>query len=106
MKKNYSILFLLAFVVTANAQTLTESFDGTTFPPSGWQNIQVGGSGKWKRVTSGVEPNCTPHSGAGMAEYNSYDYQAGANAILVSPPLYIKRDKFRHFSKTIEGQIN
>ena len=41
----------------------------------------------WKRVTAGTEPTCTPHSGAGMAEYNSYDYLGGANALLVSPPL-------------------
>ena len=98
MKKIYSILFLLAFVVTANAQTLTESFDGTTFPPSGWQNIQIGGTGKWKRVTSGVDPICTPHSGAGMAEYNSYDYLAGANAILVSPPLTFTGSSIHIFS--------
>jgi hypothetical protein len=87
MKKIYLMLILLCFVLSGLAQTLNESFDGTVFPPAGWQNIQVGGSGKWKRVTTGVEPNCSPHSGAGMAEYNSYDYQAGANAILVSPPL-------------------
>ncbi len=77
----------MAFILSGWAQTLNESFDGTSFPPSGWQNIQVGGSGLWKRVTAGTEPTCTPHSGAGMAEYNSYDYLGGANALLVSPPL-------------------
>jgi hypothetical protein len=77
----------MSFIVSGMTQTLDESFNGTTFPPTGWQNLQVGGSGLWKRVTSGVEPACTPHSGAGMAEYNSYDYQVGANALLVSPPM-------------------
>jgi len=87
MKKVCLFLFSMAFILSGWAQTLNESFDGTSFPPSGWQNIQVGGSGLWKRVTAGTEPTCTPHSGAGMAEYNSYDYLGGANALLVSPPL-------------------
>ena len=87
MKKLYSTVLFLSLILSGFAQTLSESFDGATFPPTGWQNIQVAGTGKWKRVTTGVEPICSPHSGAGMAEYNSYDYLAGTNAILVSPPL-------------------
>jgi hypothetical protein len=87
MKQIYLVLLAMSLFFSGWAQTLNESFDGTTFPPSGWQNIQVSGSGLWKRVTSGVDPICSPHSGAGMAEYNSYDYQANANALLVSPPL-------------------
>ena len=86
MKQIYLVLLMLGFIVSGWAQTFNESFDGTTFPPTGWQNIQAGGSGLWKRVTAGVEPICSPHTGAGMAEYNSYDYQVGANALLVSPP--------------------
>ncbi|MCK9420974.1 MAG: T9SS type A sorting domain-containing protein [Bacteroidales bacterium] len=98
MKKIYWILFLLGYIVSGQTQTLTESFDGTTFPPTGWQNIQVGGSGKWKRVATGVDPACNPHSGAGMAEYNSYDFQAGVNAILVSPPLTFTGSSVHVFS--------
>ena len=98
MKKICLILFSLGFILTGWAQTLNESFDGTTFPPAGWQNLQVGGSGLWKRVTTGVEPICTPHSGAGMAEYNSYDYAAGANALLVSPPLTFNGSSVHVFS--------
>ena len=98
MKKIYMVLLLLSFVLSGQAQTLNESFNGTTFPPTGWLNIQVGGSGLWKRVTSGVEPACSPHSGVGMAEYNSYDYQVGANAILVSPPLTFTGSSVHVFS--------
>ena len=98
MKKLYLVLFSLGFIFPGWAQTLNESFDGTTFPPAGWQNIQVGGSGLWKRVTAGVEPICSPHSGAGMAEYNSYDYLAGANALLVSPPLTFTGSSVHVFS--------
>ena len=98
MKKIYLVLISLGFILSGWAQTLNESFDGTTFPPAGWQNIQVGGSGLWKRVTSGVEPICSPHSGAGMAEYNSYDYQPGTNALLVSPPLTFTGSSIHVFS--------
>ncbi|MEI6899561.1 MAG: choice-of-anchor J domain-containing protein, partial [Bacteroidota bacterium] len=98
MKKIYSLLFAMSFILSGWAQTLNESFDGTTFPPSGWQNIQVGGTGLWKRVTAGVEPICAPHSGAGMAEYNSYDYLGGANALLVSPQLTFTGSSVHNFS--------
>ncbi len=98
MKKIYLVLFSLGFILSGWAQTLNESFDGTTFPPTGWQNIQVGGTGLWKRVTTGTEPTCTPHSGAGMAEYNSYDYLGGANALLVSPALTFSGSSVHVFS--------
>lgn len=91
MKKIYLVLFTMGFILSGWAQTLNESFDGTTFPPAGWQNIQVGGSGLWQRLTAGVDPTCTPHSGAGMAEYDSYNYLAGVNALLVSPPPHFYR---------------
>jgi len=87
MKKINLFFILVIFALIGRAQTLNESFDGTTFPPAGWQNIQVSGSGLWSRVTAGVNPTCTPHSGAGMAYYDSYDYAVGVNALLVSPPL-------------------
>ncbi len=98
MKKICLVLVSLGFILTGWAQTLNESFDGTTFPPAGWQNLQIGGSGLWKRVTAGVDPICAPHSGAGMAEYNSYDYLAGANALLVSPPMTFTGSSVHVFS--------
>ncbi|MDD5363100.1 MAG: BNR-repeat neuraminidase N-terminal domain-containing protein, partial [Ignavibacteria bacterium] len=65
----------------------TESFDNTTFPPIGWKDTAiVGTSYLWVRSTSGTNPTCSPHSGAGMAYYNSYSSGSGNNAILVTPP--------------------
>ena len=87
MKKLSLFLALFSFSIFVFSQTLNESFDGTTFPPTGWQNIQVSGSGLWKRATAGVDPACAPHSGAAMAWYNSYDYAVNVNALLVSPTL-------------------
>ena len=87
MKRISLLSMFLVFALFGWAQTLNESFDGTTFPPTGWQNIQVSGSGLWNRATSGTDPACLPHSGAAMARYNSYDFNVGINAILVSPAL-------------------
>ncbi len=67
----------------------SESFDATTFPPTGWQNIKTGGTDTrvWDRVISGTNPSCSPHSGAGMAYYNSYSIPSGNSAALITPPI-------------------
>lgn len=63
-----------------------ESFDATTFPPTGWQTFTTRGTSTrvWERVTSGSYPTCSPHSGAGMAYYNSYSISSGNAAALVT----------------------
>ena len=72
-----------------------ESFDGTTFPPTCWANTQVSGTGLWFRVTSGSNPTTTPHSGAGMAEFNCYSYSTGTSAILTTPQITFPADDYR-----------
>jgi hypothetical protein len=83
------ILFLLVLILvvkTINAQTyFLESFDGETFPPSGWTQTQVSGTGLWERWTTGTTPNCTPYSGAGMLGYYSYIYPTNTRAAIISP---------------------
>lgn len=60
------------------ATAFTESFDGTTFPPTGWVETDVSGTtGDWSRVTSSTYPNATPHSGAAFAKFNSYNASTG-----------------------------
>ena len=88
--------------LTASGIITTESFDGTTFPPTGWGNTVISdpdcpGSSSlycpfaWMRTTGGVyitsELNIpeSPHSGAGEAWYDSWDAAVGDEAILVSP---------------------
>ncbi|TRZ51243.1 hypothetical protein D4R99_04640, partial [bacterium] len=44
-----------------------ESFDGTTFPPTGWTQEVWNYSQSWSRATVGGNPYCLPHSGSGMA---------------------------------------
>jgi photosystem II stability/assembly factor-like uncharacterized protein len=78
---------IAAVPVTNPAVSLiTQSFDSTLFPPTGWSNIQVSGTGLWTRVTAGTFPTCTPHSGAGMTSFASFDYSSGVTAALISSP--------------------
>lgn len=71
--KKITILIALAFIsIQSNAQVLlSEGFDTAL----NWTVSPAGTS--WTRVTSGVNPNCTPQAGAGMARFNSYDIESG-----------------------------
>lgn len=63
----------------------TESFDNTTFPPTGWLNFQESGTGLWTRVTTTTYPSgFAPHSGAGLTCFNSFSYSTGVSASLIS----------------------
>ncbi|PKP39711.1 MAG: hypothetical protein CVT98_00750, partial [Bacteroidetes bacterium HGW-Bacteroidetes-15] len=91
MKKKNSaqkLIFLLVFLLFTGTivgqDYLIESFDNTTFPPTGWTQTQISGTGLWDRQTSGSNPICTPYSGAGMARFNSYNFQVGVSAVLIS----------------------
>jgi hypothetical protein len=75
-----------------------ESFDGTTFAPYGWKNVKTAGAGTpgiWDRRTAGTSPTCAPHSGAGMARYNSYSLSSGTKGILVTPPINFPADNYK-----------
>ena len=91
--KKISLVITIAFLLFSNnfagAQILSESFDGGTFPPTGWTNVRISGAanpGTWQRVTTGTNPTCSPHSGAGMGYYNGYSWSSG-NAADLSTPL-------------------
>ena len=78
---------LLAFFASGSTygqNVLAESFDGTTFVPSGWAQgiVSSSTSRTWARVTSSTSPTCSPNSGAGMARYNSFSYSSGSSAYL------------------------
>lgn len=67
---------------------LTESFDGTTFPPTCWSQSNM------SRVTSGTYPTCSPQSGAGMVMFNSYNLSAGITGTLTTPELNLTDNSF------------
>jgi hypothetical protein len=70
------ILIILFTNGTFSQIVLNESFDGTTFVPAGWYKAKIypasfPASGQWERVTAGTNPVLSPHSGAGMARFDS-----------------------------------
>lgn len=85
--KHISSLITLSLTICLNSFSQigsTESFDGTTFVPTGWTNLLVSGTNTWTRVTTGAFPTQATHSGAGEAQFNSYSVSGGVRA-LVSP---------------------
>ena len=62
----------------------TESFDSSTFPPTGWYKQTISGSYGFERVTSGTHPTCSPQAGAGMICYKSYNAPSSSSAILAT----------------------
>jgi hypothetical protein len=86
MKKLFLFIPLLFLCMVTFSQTfISESFDGTTFPPTGWAATVVQGTYNWTRQTSGTNPTCVPHAGTGMTRYYSYLASSDDNAILVTP---------------------
>lgn len=83
--------------LTANAITycsdatipFSQSFNSSIFPPSCWVTKKTAGSGNpgtWDRQTTGTYPVCSPHSGAGMTRFNSFNLSDGTAGILVTLP--------------------
>jgi hypothetical protein len=91
LKKFIFLLIALSFSGYSYGQFLNESFDGATYPPTGWTEIVITNTntapltGLWERVTTGTDPICTTHSGAGMLKYNTWDYVAATSGLLISP---------------------
>jgi hypothetical protein len=96
LKQLCMIPMLLLFASNANSQSLSQSFDATTFPPTGWTNTHTAGTETadvWERAAAntlggGVGGDTylvDPYSGAGMAIFRSYDFADGTAALLASP---------------------
>jgi hypothetical protein len=84
-------LLLLAGFVSSQGQVvgptiLSQSFDGTTFPPTGWTTVAASTGLAWNRVTAGSFPSQSPHSGAGEAQCNSFSVSSGSTD-LITPAL-------------------
>ncbi|MCK9158736.1 MAG: choice-of-anchor D domain-containing protein [Candidatus Cloacimonas sp.] len=73
-----------------------QGFDGVIFPPAGWKNEKISGtgSGLWDRVTSGSSPSCATHSGAGMARFNAFSMSNGTHGILATPPVQLESGQY------------
>jgi hypothetical protein len=101
MKKilTYAMSLGLAFLGSdLMAQTVTgQGFEGTAFPPAGWQTVGFGGgpgAPTWSRRTTanaGTTPACTPFGGAGMARFSSRGATAGGTQTLGSPVIDLSK---------------
>jgi uncharacterized repeat protein (TIGR01451 family) len=74
-------------IAASTVPALVESFDATTFPPTGWGQTPVVGTYLWIRATAGTYPTIAPHSGAGMAEWNSFSIPSGNSTLLWTPAM-------------------
>ena len=67
------ILLLFVFIgisgFTKAQISNSESFESTEFLPANW--TAVGNTSLWTRRTIGTNPTCNPHTGVGMARFNS-----------------------------------
>src|SRR5215217_1319451 len=84
-------LCFLGGTTTSFAQVLlSESFDATTFPPTGWTSLINSGTYDWQRVVGQstaptIYPSAVTHSGAGMACFKSFSATSGSAAELRTP---------------------
>ncbi len=63
-----------------------ESFDSTTFVPSGWSLDPSTGNPNWVRRTTGpIGSTMTPHSGAAMARFTVLQTPTGTQQGLITP---------------------
>jgi hypothetical protein len=99
MKKNYFKvifiigIFLLSIIasnsVSAQSVVSSQSYDGTTFVPAGWQLFPIitnPNAPVWSRRTTGTPTLAvTPHSGAAMASFRTTAGAPGNFQCLVSP---------------------
>lgn len=84
----FSAFMLLLLANPLKAQiALSEGFESTTFPPTGWTLSPIGGPGfnYWGRFNTGTFPVCLPHGGNAMARFNSRTPSLGSTQILFSP---------------------
>jgi len=82
--KAFTLFLILGLSNNVSAQVLhTESFDATTFLPAGWSS--TGLTNYWSRRTNGTFPTVTPHSGAGLARYDSHVAAAGTAQTIITP---------------------
>lgn len=93
----YALSLGLAFSGTdVLAQTVTgQGFEGTTFPPAGWQAIGGGfGAPTWSRRTianAGTTPACTPFGGSAMARFSARGATPGRTQTLGSPVIDLSK---------------
>ena len=73
-----SVVFLIIYGLSFSQQIWFEGFETATFPPSGWNIINIAGTKTWELYTD------YPHSGTKAARHD-FDYGLHATALVTSP---------------------
>ena len=103
--------FQVTAIEPVNQYPFMEGFDGTTFPPEGWQNVATNGNYVFERKVSNDWPNCLPHNESdAMARYYSYIAPVGWTCSMITPKLQLNPTDntvrywiFRNFNNNIMG---
>ena len=103
--------FSITALEPVNQYPFMEGFDGTTFPPAGWQNIATNGNYVFERKVSNDWPNCLPHNESdAMARYYSYIAPSGWTCSMITPKLQLNPTDntvrywiFRNYNNNIMG---
>ncbi|WP_054532808.1 Kelch repeat-containing protein [Herpetosiphon geysericola] len=87
---------------------INQSFDSAIFPPANWATTIITVTDtpdpEWTQVTSATRPTAQPHSGAGMAHFNSYSTSNGNAARLstvLTPTTNVLRASFWYYHSAI-----
>lgn len=82
-----AIMACQALYSQVNTYPYNEGFEGASFPPSDWTNVNNGPDvdAIWERIDIGQHPDCTPHSGTYMAMFFSYSIDSGSVAYFITP---------------------
>lgn len=87
---------------------MNQSFDSAIFPPANWATTIITATDtpepEWTQVTSATRPTAQPHSGAGMAHFNSYSTSNGNAARLstvLTPTTSVLRASFWYYHSAI-----
>lgn len=110
MKSIAAVTCIALAAAAANAQTLSEGFDGSTLLPFAWSSVNnsangLGTSPDWEQ-TEGSVLNWLPHSGTGYATigYNATVGSGDISAFLISPVTEFKNgDTISFWTRTWEA---
>lgn len=87
---------------------INESFDTASFPPLHWSTTIITSTDtpdpEWTYVTSATRPTAQPHTGVGMAHFNSYSTINGNAArlsVVITPTTSVLRVSFWYYHSAV-----
>jgi len=81
------VINLKHITCSAPVTYIEESFDENVFPPDCWESVSADNT-PWKWINIGTYPDCTPHSGSGMLQFNIRNFPTtGTKGLLITPQM-------------------